>query len=277
MFPVQKALWFIESHFNDDLTLDDVAECGGVSRFYMSRVFVLVTGRSVSAYVRGRRLTEAARALADGAPDILQVALNAGYGSHEAFTRAFRDLFGMTPEQIRAEGGLDRIKLLEPLRMEQNHLAKLEQPRFETLKEMLVAGLSERCHMESGATIPALWQRFNQYYGHVPGQVGDVAYGVCHNSDDAGHFDYMAGVEVRDFSDPPPDFARVRIPARKYAVFAHRGHVSTIRQTMTAIWTKWLPESGHDVADAPMFERYDSKFDPHTGEGGFEIWLPIKS
>ena len=52
-------------------------------------------------YARARRLTEAARVLAKGAPDILNVALEADYGSHEAFTRAFRDHFGMTPEAVR--------------------------------------------------------------------------------------------------------------------------------------------------------------------------------
>ena len=62
-------------------------------------------------YVRGRRLTEAAKALSNGAPDILSVALDAGYGSHEAFTRAFRDEFGVTPETIRAQGHLKKINL----------------------------------------------------------------------------------------------------------------------------------------------------------------------
>ena len=71
MNPVAKALWFIESHFTEDLTLDDVASAGGVSRYHMSRVFGSATGCSITRYMRGRRLTEAARTLAVGAPDIL--------------------------------------------------------------------------------------------------------------------------------------------------------------------------------------------------------------
>lgn len=59
-------------------------------------------------YVRGRRLTEAAKALSRGAPDIFSVALDAGYGSHEAFTRAFPDEFGVTPETIRTQGHLKK-------------------------------------------------------------------------------------------------------------------------------------------------------------------------
>ena len=78
MDPVGKALWFIESHFAGDITLEEIAEAGGVSRFYMSRAFGTVTGHSAMRYVRGRRLTEAAKALAAGASDILSVALEAG-------------------------------------------------------------------------------------------------------------------------------------------------------------------------------------------------------
>lgn len=103
MTPVGKALWYIESHFAEEVALDDVAACGGVSRFHLSRAFGVATGHSIMRYVRGGRLTEAARRLADGAPDILSVALDAGYGSHEAFTRAFRDPFGVTPETAREQ------------------------------------------------------------------------------------------------------------------------------------------------------------------------------
>jgi AraC family transcriptional regulator len=67
----------------------------------------------------------------------------------------------------------------------------------------------------------------------------------------------------------------VRIPAQQYVVFTHRGHISTIRSTWHTIWNTWLPGSGHEVADAPDFERYDAVFDPRTGIGEVEIWLPL--
>ena len=101
MNAAQKALWYIESHLARPLTLDEISAMAGISRFHMVRAFAAATGFSVMRYVRARRLTEAARTLAAGAPDILQVALDADYGSHEAFTRAFRDHFGHTPESVR--------------------------------------------------------------------------------------------------------------------------------------------------------------------------------
>ena len=276
MNPAQKALWFIESHLAEELTLDEIAGVAGISRFYMVRAFDAATGLPVMRYVRARRLSEAARALAGGAPDILNVALDADYGSHEAFTRAFRDHFGVTPEAVRSSACLDNLRLQEPILMNSTLTDNLQPPRFETGKPMLVAGIGERYNHENGAGIPGQWQRFNQTVENVPGRVGQVAYGVCCNGDDAGNFDYISGVEVSDFSDLPREFSRVRIPEAKYAVFTHRDHISTIRRTINTIWNHWLPASGLKAADAPSFERYDENFDPLTGNGGLEIWIPVK-
>ena len=276
MNPTEKALWFVESHLPEAISLDDVAQSSGVSRFHVTRAFGAATGRSVMGYMRARRLSEAARKLAGGAPDILSVALDAGYASHEAFTRAFRDQFGTTPELVRAQGSTNTLDLVEPILMDQSLLANLEPSRFETSRPFLIAGLGERYSCESSAGIPMLWQRFNPYIGNIPGETGDVAYGVCVNGDDAGNFDYIAGVEVSDFSNLPKAFYRVRVPAQKYAVFAHREHISTIRRTVNTIWNKWLPASGHEISDAPEFERYGPEFDPRSGNGGLEIWIPVK-
>jgi AraC family transcriptional regulator len=277
MNPAQKALWYIESHLAQPLTLDEIAGVGGVSRFHIVRAFAAATGFPVMRYVRARRLSEAARALANGAPDILSLALDADYGSHEAFTRAFRDYFGVTPEMVRAATCLDKLRLQEPIKMDSTALDHLKPPRFETSKPLLVAGLGERItHDNQGAGIPNQWQRFHQSVDNIPGRIGKVAYGVCCNGDDAGNFDYIAGVEVTDFSDLPREFSRVRIPEQKYAVFTHADHISTIRRTVNTIWNHWLPMSGMKAADAPNFERYDEKFDPLTGDGGLEIWIPVK-
>ena len=276
MNPAQKALWYIEGHLADPLTLDEIAGVADISRFHLVRAFTAVTGWPVMRYVRIRRLSDAARALASGAPDILNLALEADYGSHEAFTRAFRDQFGTTPEAVRAATCVSHLQLQEPILMDSTAHDTIAPPRFETGKAMLVAGVGDRFSYESSAGIPGLWSRFHQYVDGFPGRIGKVAYGVCTNPDDAGNFDYIAGVEVADFSDLPRDFGRIRIPEQRYAVFNHTEHISTIRRTIGTIWNNWLPSSGYKVADAPTFERYDEKFDPVTGNGGLEIWVPVK-
>src|SRR3984893_17905139 len=115
MYPVERALWFIENRISGDISLQAIAASAGVSSHHLARTFGAATGQSLMRYARGRRLSEAAHALTAGAPDILGVALSAGYGSHEAFTRAFHEQFGVTPKSCRAAGSLDHIRLVEPI------------------------------------------------------------------------------------------------------------------------------------------------------------------
>ena len=275
MNPIGKALWYIESHFREEVSLDDVAAVAGVSRFHLSRAFAATVGPPLMRYVRGRRLSEAAKALAGGAEDILSLALDAGYGSHEAFSRAFRDHFGVTPESVRAERRLDHLQLQEPLRMDDKPELQLAPPRFSTHRAFLVAGVSARYGENDMAGIPAQWQRFVPYIGNIPGQVAPrPTYGICYNGDGTG-IDYMCAVEVKDFGDVPRELARLSIGEHLYAVFTHKGHVTQIRAMWKAIFA-WFLGAAYEMVQAPDFERYGETFDARTGTGEIEIWVPVK-
>src|SRR5260370_16385492 len=97
MYPVERALWFIENRISGDISLQAIAASAGVSSHHLARAFGAATGQPLMRYARGRRLSEAARSLAAGAPEILAVALDAGYGSPASFTPAFREQFCLTP------------------------------------------------------------------------------------------------------------------------------------------------------------------------------------
>jgi len=270
-----QALWFIESHLAEDLPLDRVAASAGVSTFHLCRAFAAATDQSVAAYVRARRLTNAAVALANGASDILDVALGAGYGSHEAFTRAFRQQFHTTPESVRALASTDTLRLQEPLRMNSTPLAPVAAPRIVAHPAMTLVGMSEHYQAGANAGIPSQWSRFGPLIGHITNELPDVSYGVVYHVDASNSFDYLCGVQVSAIADIPDGCVELRLPATSYAVFVHTGHIATIQATFAAIWERGLAEAGVKAADAPVFERYDDRFDPRTGLGGFEIWVPI--
>jgi AraC family transcriptional regulator len=151
----------------------------------------------------------------------------------------------------------------------------LEPPRFEGRQSFLVTGLTERYNFPKVEGIPAQWQRFAPHIGKIPGQVGWTTYGVCFNFDDKGHMYYMCGVEASDGSDAPSGLSQLRIAEQRYAVFSHREHISKIGRTWDAIFSRWAPTSGHKVAQAPQFEVYGKDFNPQTGNGLVEIWIPI--
>jgi len=275
MIAVEKALWYIESHLGEEVTLGAVAIAAGVSPHHLVRAFGAVVGVPVMRHLRVRRLSQAAKALAQGAPDIFDVALMAGYGSHEAFTRAFRDTFGLTPESVRSRGIDNNLPLAEPIAMNEDLVTDLGTPRFETVGPLLLAGLSERYDEQASPGIPGQWQRFARHIGHIPGAKAGTTFGVCYNADDEGGIDYLTGVEVTDFGGVPDDLARLRIAAQSYAVFSYGGHVSTVRGVWKTIWAQWSSGWGRESADVPTFERYGPGFDPQSGSGGFEIWIPV--
>lgn len=143
---------------------------------------------------------------------------------------------------------------------------------------MLLAGL-RRVHSFAGARegMPAQWEDF-QRVGMPPGRVGTASYGaICSADPQAQVMEYMTAVEVAGFEGLGPEYGRMRIVPQTYAVFLHRGHVSTVGDTWEAIWNDWLPGSGRQTAPAPDFELYDERFDPRTGSGEIEIWVPIQA
>lgn len=165
-------------------------------------------------------------------------------------------------------------------RMEKSPAVKLE-PRFENGKAMLIAGYRKHYTSETMDDIPQHWERFAVHLGHVPNQVERVAYGVCSNPVKSPFsFDYMSGVEVSSEAGLPRDFSVANIRAFRYAKFSHEGHISTIRDTIDAIWNKWLPTSGQapmvETPDQPyMLERYGEGYDPQKGMGDVELWIPV--
>jgi predicted transcriptional regulator YdeE len=152
----------------------------------------------------------------------------------------------------------------------------LPTPKFQKGPDLLVAGLNASYDKDTRAKIPQQWQRLAPYLGKVPGQVGEDAYGVCHASGPDCRFEYLAGVAVSSPERLPEGFTMFKVDARRYAVFTHPGHVSSLPATIDTIWAKWAPDCDLPVAHgAPCLERYTREFNPGTGLGGMEVWIPL--
>lgn len=276
MDAVQSALWYVESHLGQPISLDEVARASGASTYHLTRAFAAVFGLPLMRYVRRRRLSEAARLIAAGAAEILPVALQSGYGSHEAFSRAFKDEFGITPEAVRELGEPVSLDLLEPFVMSSTPLPRLQPPRVETLPNRRFIGLIERHTCAAPSGIPGQWQRFSQRAGEITGLISDDAFGICFNGEDGVDFDYMTAVMVRPDEAAPKRLVHLDLPTQKYAVFHDDGHISGIRATLAAIWSNGLSEASFEPVHGATLEKYGPEFNPQSGLGGYEIWVTIK-
>lgn len=270
-----RALWVIDRNLGRELSLGSIALACGVSRHHLAHAFGEASGLPVMAYVRGRRLSEAAEALAGGATSILDLALEAGYASHEAFSRAFRAQFAASPEQVRRQGSTEGLALVEPLRTREVDTPPIAAPRFERAGEILAVGLREPCFFAAPDAIVAQWRRFGPSFGAIPHLAQPIPIGVMTAIDEDGAFDYVCAGEVTGFSGAPAEFSKLRVPPQSYAVFTHAGHVSTLSQTYAAIWNHWLPDHRRTAADGAGIERHHASFDPRTGLGGLDLWIPL--
>lgn len=265
-------------HFGNEISLADVAQACGLSKFHLVRAFGIYAGRSVMRYVRARRLSEAAKRLAIESSGILDVALGAGYNSHEAFTRAFKEQFGITPDQFRRNPSFETIQIVEPIKMDNSKKdtsTDLSEPRLVDGDAMVIVGLKRRYDDETSTQMPSQWQAFQEHIGNIDNQKGNVAFGVLCNSDDDGNIDYITGVEVSEYPEATKELDGIRIAAQTYSVFRHEGHVAEIGRTWKSIFADWLPEADYKPVDAPQLERYGEGFNTKTGIGDIEIWIPI--
>jgi len=271
-----KALFVIERNLTRDLSLEQIAKYCDVSRFHLAHAFGEATGRSVIEYVRARRLTEAAYALAAGANDILGVALDTGYASHEAFSRAFKAQFGKTPEEVRKSESIAGLNLVDAIRHLECKPMTLKEPRIEKVGELKFVGLAEHVGYDQMQNIAGQWLRFMQnHYAAIENKSPEPPVGIAAASNDEG-VEYVCAVGVTRFGPVPKELINVTLAPATYAVFAHDGHVTQIRETYRAIWNDWFPKNGKTPAEAPGFERHNETFDPRTGNGGVTIWLPIQ-
>ena len=275
---------WIEQHLDEPLTLDQVATRAGLSSYHFSRLFTARMGRSVMAHVRGRRLVRGARRLCDD-PDLklVELALDCGFESQEAFTRAFKRVFGVSPGRFRTGFAVEPIEGQFPMNAPTDPITPVVRlPELVTLPSFLVAGPARGFDDATKSEIPQLW---SVLIGALPlkGQEPSWAtYGVVSSAGQGqGCFQYMAGVGVEPGCVPPSGFETMEIPAATYAVFRITLNGSAlhpqVKQAMAAIWGQLVPASGLKVADGPDFELYDGRFDPQKAGSVIDFHIPVEA
>ena len=282
--PFVTLLAWIEQRLDQPLTLDEIAARAALSPYHFSRLFTARMGRSVMAHVRGRRLVRGARRLC-GDPDLklVELAFDCGFESQEAFTRAFKRVFGVSPGRFRTGFAVEPIEGQYPMNAPVTLSTPVTRlPELVTLPSLRVAGPARLFDEASKAEIPQLWSAL---IGALPfaGQTPSWAtYGVVSSTHEGeGCLRYMAGVGVTPDCAPPRGFTAMEIPAATYAVFRITLDGSAlhpqVKQAMATIWGELIPASGLNVVAGPDFELYDGRFDPQKAGSVIDFHVPVQA
>ncbi|MDD3287855.1 MAG: AraC family transcriptional regulator [Alphaproteobacteria bacterium] len=280
---VLKSINYIEAHLGDDFQSSETSDAACYSYYHFLRIFHALTGMTVSAYIRRRRLTKAAEALSQDQNRIIEIAQNAGFESQAAFSRAFKDMFGETPGCFRAQKGNPYAKGQSAIT--EKYLQHIRtgsitmKPRFERKEAFTVIGLGKDYNLANPNTIGALWNAFLAQKNRIEQTRGEDCYGICYAPKEKeampDKFHYTAALRVNENAPVPEGMEKIHIAAQEYAVFTHKGPTSNITITNDFIWKTWLPQSGVDLADAPDFELYGAKWKDNAPDSEFEIFVPI--
>jgi AraC family transcriptional regulator len=306
---LRRVLQYIEEHLDQQIDLEAVAEVAHFSPFHFHRIFAAWIGDTPADYVRSRRLDRAAEQLvADAKQSVLSIALGVGFGSGEAFARAFKARFGCTPSGWRAETSGARAKRLERVRSAQVRERNPDQsPR--KAGQARASGIVEHERSDQffaeinmhvrvidfpstrvaflrnvgplGTTVGKFWADTVFPWLAANGLADKPRYGIGLDNPSVTPPEkcrYDACVEVPEgFVEKQPAGITV-LPGGRYAVRAFEGTAATIGAAWNEVFRDWLPSSAMQMDSRPMIEYYPggSTVDPVTGVFGCELWVPVK-
>ena len=263
---VLRVLVHIQQHLDDSLPLDKLAGLACFSPYHFHRIFRGMVGESVREYVRRLRLERAAGQLRLSSASVTDIALTAGYESHEAFTRSFKASFGASPSQYRlarraqwaaVPSGVhysleDTVRCFRTLCPGGNMNVEIKQ-----LQPMRVAFMR---HVGPYGKVGATWDRFLTIMGK-DGYLGGntVLLGICHDDPEVtshNRIRYDACLTVDDDFESSGDIGVQTVAGGEYAMTTHRGPYNKLGNTYAMLMGHWLPRSGRELRDAPCFEIY---------------------
>lgn len=282
--PLERAIEYIENHLNEPIGLSDVSRETGYSYYHMTRLFSSVLGESVGRYINRRRLYNASEKLIHSNQRVIHIALDCGFKSPEAFSRAFKAAFGSSPVDYR-KAGLDLVvnAKRELVPGDVDHIANnlSHFPEILMLEEMKVAGLRGSTSL-SDNRLPKLWEQFLCSYPDFYHSTG-TGYGICetrqttYTKDGDVSFSVMVGSPVNGCVNVPPALIRKTLRAGRYAVFTHRGTFANLFKTYQYIYGTWLPATGEELDDREDFEVYEREVKSFDDPGNeVKIFIPIK-
>ncbi len=283
---VQAGVDFIEKHLDEDIALAAVARAAGISQWHFQRIFKALTNETLKTYIRSRRLANSLDKLLHTERRILDISLDAGFQSQEAFTRAFKKAFGLTPDRYRKMG--DRSLFLRKVQFDEEYLRHINrnvslEPEIYEQPPMALVGLKTSFYgIDSdknniGETLPQLWVTFMEQLAAHRVAVSGNCYGVVVQcADDGERLAYHAAIPAEAWQANPTGMSSIVVPGGTYARFAHRGHPRDVDRTVNYVYSTWLSSSGYRHTYAADLEIYGDAYAADSESSVFHYAIPIE-
>jgi len=261
-----KVLVHIQQHLDEPLPLEKLAGMACFSPYHFHRIFTGMVGESVKEYVRRLRLERAAGQLRLSSASVIDIALGAGYDSHEAFTRSFKAAFGRAPSQFRVARRVEMARTrsgvhyrAEPAAMRFRTLRRGGNMKVE-IKQMKPMRVAFMRHVGPYGEVGKTWEQFLTVMGK-DGYLGGNAMmlGICHDDPEVtppAKIRYDACLTVGEDFEPSGDIGVQTVAGGEYAMTTHTGPYSQLGRTYSEFLGQWLPRSGRELRDTPCFEVY---------------------
>lgn len=277
---------YVEQHLDGEVDMEHAARIAGCSVYNLQRMFSYIADRSLTEYIRARRMTLAAFELLSGSERVLDLALKYGYDSQDSFSRAFKGYHGVLPSMVRK--GETQLRSCPRLSF-RIQVSGAESVAFRIVDwpKFSVAGFSFEMQTDQGfSVIPGLWE--NSMHNGTFRRICDLArerdccpaacLGIadCAQYGTAERMRYILGattwvdVPHSEPLPPPEGMETFTYPASKWVILTADGPLpQAVQDVYGYFYNDWLPSSGYDMCDLPAIESY-------MADDKQEVWFAIR-
>jgi AraC family transcriptional regulator len=255
---IELVIAYIGEHLDDALDLEALAAVACFSPYHFHRIYRSLMGETAAETLRRLRLQRASGEIIGSTTPLARIAKRAGYGSVAAFTRAFTSVFGVPPAQYRRQG-----RLLIPAPATHDPETTMYPVTIKTLDPVRLLTLPHTGpYIEIGATFDRLFA-----WAGGRGLMGPHTRSIGVYYDDpeavaAAKLRSAAGISVPAGTAAATPAEIVDIPGGRHAMLTHQGPYAELENAYRWLYREWLPQSGEEPANQPIFEEYLN--DPRT-------------
>jgi AraC family transcriptional regulator len=275
---------YIEKSLMCDIELNQISRIAGCSEYHFRRMFSFLAGMPLGEYIRRRRLSVAGMLLQTESVKVVDLALQLGYESPEAFSKAFQAIHGITPSQAKKENV--ELKVLSPMTFQLTIRGGMEMNyRIVEKDDFYIVGFKKRITMQFKGINPQMDSLVQKLTSQIitelkglcdvePKGMLSVSSNFHERTTEGSELDQYIGVATSKMVSK--DYDILHVAASTWAVFKVIGTFpDAIQDTWAKIYAEWFPTSGYELTGGPELLWNET---PDTSKPDYksEIWIPVR-